>query len=83
MMASMRRVAEVAAHGTSEELAAVVEEVLDEEQQVYGYQGILDALARTLPLWMTVLLLIMTRIPQLGIHDAFIRSEWSTRPRSN
>eukprot|EP00775_Hariotina_reticulata_P006159 gene6159-6396_t len=72
MMVSMRRVAEVAAHGTAEQLHAVVEEVLDEEQHVYGYQGVWDAVARTLPLWLTVLLLLLTRIPQLGIHDAFI-----------
>jgi len=40
---------------------------------VYGYKGVCDAVTRTLPLWLTVLLLLLTRIPQLQLQAAFQR----------
>jgi hypothetical protein len=70
---SLQRVLAAAPTSSPEELQQVVEEVLNEEGQVYGYKGVCDAATRTLPLWLTVLLLLLTRIPQLQLQAAFQR----------
>eukprot|EP00775_Hariotina_reticulata_P000422 gene422-680_t len=63
MMVSMRRVVEVAAHGTAEQLHTEVEEVLDEEQHVYGYQGLKDILTVSGINWKYVTLYVPFLVP--------------------